>query len=134
MYLKVHRERDDFPEALEVAGGLVRYYFRFWLDKHPDSTLGDLWVSLTDAQSEMHCCDSDATVRECWHESDSLREHLELWGEFSEADNELTIGARMGDIEDDIENVEELIEGLTEAFEIASLPSHLCPKPKLRVV
>lgn len=113
-----------FPEELKFAGEHVRFAFDTWKPE----TLGELHTCLEEVREEMESFDGDDLIADHWDELCIAGEYQSMFGDPSEWDDEhfpLTFDYRMENVNEDIEFVEELIEGLGESFKFADLP-----KPK----
>jgi len=113
-----------FPEELKFAGEHVRFAFDTWKPE----TLGELHTCLEEVREEMESFDGDDLIADHWDELSIAGEYQSMFGDPSEWDDEhfpLTFDYRMENVNEDIEFVEELIEGLGESFKFADLP-----KPK----
>lgn len=113
-----------FPDELKFAGETVRYAFDSW---QPE-TLGELYSCLEEVREEMETFDGEALIADHWEELSIAGEYQSMFGDPSEWDDDdfpLTFDIRLGDVEEDILYVEELIEGLGESFKFIDLP-----KPK----
>lgn len=117
--------KKHIPEDLAFEAEHVRFNFRSWIDAEMVSTLGDLQVLLQEVEDEMTCFDSEALIVDHWDELGAASEYVSLWGDPSERDADedpLTFQYSLGNLEEDLRYVEELIDGLAESFKISDLP------------
>jgi hypothetical protein len=114
-----------FPEDLKFAGETIRYAFDSW----QPGTLGELQSRLEEVRDEMESFDSDDLIEDHWDELTVAADYVLLFGDVTEQVEELDLPLdfdyRLANVEEDIQQVEELIEGLGESFKFANLP-----KPK----
>ena len=113
-----------FPEDLKFAGEHVRFAFDTWKPE----TLGELQTCLEEVRDEMEGFDGDDLIADHWDDLTIAAEYESMFGDPSdrgEDEDPLTFEYRMEYVNEDIEFVEELIEGLGETFKFADLP-----KPK----
>lgn len=114
-----------FPEDLKFAGEHVRFAFDTW----KPGTLGELQSRLEEVRDEMESFDSDVLIADHWDELTVAADYILLFGDVAEQVEELDLPLdfdyRLANVEEDILQVEELIEGLGESFKFADLP-----KPK----
>ena len=113
-----------FPENLKFAGETIRYAFDSWKPE----TLGELQTCLEEVREEMESFDGDDLIADHWDDLTIAAEYESMFGDPRERDEDeepLTFDCRMENVNEDIEFVEELIEGLGVSFKFIDLP-----KPK----
>jgi hypothetical protein len=123
--------KKKFPEDLTFAGEQIRYSFDSWRP----STLGELQCCLEEVKEEMEQFDGEELMADHWEELTIAGEYQSMFGDPSEWDDEhfpLTFEYRLENVNEDIEFVEELIEGLGESFKFTDLPKpkYMKKKPK----
>lgn len=121
-----------FPKDLKFAGEQIRYAFDSWNGDAPIETLEDLRDLLVEVQEEMEEFDGEDLISEHLDELYLTRDYESLFTEPGDDNDPVTFNDRMGYVEEDIEHLEELIEGLGESFKFAHLPTpkHMKKKPK----
>jgi hypothetical protein len=124
--------RKRFPEDLKFAGEQIRYAFDSWNDDAPIETLEDLRDLLVEVRDEMEEFDGDDLIFEHLDELYLTRDYESLFTEPGDDNDPVTFHDRMANVEEDIEHLEELIEGLGESFKFTDLPKpkHMKKKPK----
>ena len=113
-----------FPEDLKFAGETIRYAFNSW----QPGTLGELQSRLEEVRDEMESFDGDDLIADHWDELTIAADYADMFSDPDDRGDDdwpLTFEYRLANVEEDIQYVEELIEGLGETFKFADLP-----KPK----
>lgn len=126
--------KKHIPEDLAFEADHVRFDFRSWIDADMVSTLGDLQALLQEVEDEMTCFDSEALIVDHWDELGVTSDYVSLWGDPSERDEDedaLTFEYRLGNLEEDLRYVEELIDGLGRTFKLSDLPMPQYAKSKV---
>ncbi len=101
-----------------------RHHHR-WIESHPSANLGDLLPYLEGVQSELLDFNTDDVLAEIINELDAAADWLSEWEPVDvhvDGDEPATVELRLGNIEEDIEVVEELIEALGVSFKVKRLP------------
>ena len=126
--------KKHIPEDLAFEADHVRFDFRSWIDADMVSTLGDLQALLQEVEDEMTCFDTEALIVDHWDELGVTSDYVSLWGDPSERDEDedaLTFEYRLGNLEEDLRYVEELIDGLGRTFKLSDLPMPQYAKSKV---
>jgi hypothetical protein len=100
---------------------------RKWIRSHPSANLGDLLQYLEQVQDELLAFDYDDVLAEIIDELGDAADWLSEWGSIEVhidgLDEPATVGYRLDNVEEDIREVEELIEGLGESYKVKRLPN-----------
>jgi hypothetical protein len=116
---KVVSQRDSAMEHVVLA-------HHDWIAGHPEGSLGELADFLESVESELMDYDGDEFIADCIDDMVDAADYLAGFEEPSEPvcnDGLATIEYRLGNIEDDIMSVDELIEIVGRSFKVADLPS-----------
>jgi hypothetical protein len=99
-------------ELAELKRTVARNH-QAWIEDNPRSTLGDLRDYMLGVQDEMIGHDEDDPVAELGGDAG------QYCAGFGEGD--VTVGYRLGNVEEDIQLIEELIEEVGERYKVRSL-------------
>ncbi len=97
---------------------LVSRGFDHWIASHPTATLTDLRQFLQDVDDEFLSYDGSELLADNVDELGVAAEYLR---EFSEIEDDQTFDYRLGNLEEDIQQVGELIELVGETFKVSRL-------------
>jgi len=116
--------KKPLSEDLKFAGEHIRYAFRHWHETGITSTLGGLLNTLRVAEEDMARFDRHALIADHWEDLRVALSYVELFGDPNLHDDDLplTFEYMLANIKEDIDLVEQLIEGLGESFKFADLP------------
>jgi hypothetical protein len=117
-YTKVVSQQDSATEQVVLA-------HHVWIAGHPEGSLGELADFLESVESELLDYDGNELVADCIDDMVDAADYLADFEEPSEPvcnDDLATIEYRLGNIEDDIMNVDELIEIVGRSCKVADLP------------
>jgi len=118
-----------FPQDLKFAGEQIRDAFDSW---QPD-TLSDLQSRLQEVQQEMESFDGEDLISDHLDELTVAAEYESLFTDPGDDNDPVTFNYRMANVEEDIEHLEELIEGLGESFKFKDLPKPKHMKKKTQI-
>ncbi len=101
----------------------VQRTHRRWIKSHPKATLNDLKEYLEGVLDEVLTFDQEATIADYQDElSEDALEYLSDWGDLADPvmcdDEPATFEYREGNLEEDIQNVEEAIETFGGSFRL----------------
>lgn len=119
-----HMNKKRIPQDLELVAKHIRQEFDHWYETGHVSTLGGLLHTLHVVDEDMTRFDGNALIAEHWEDLRLALYYVELFGDPNEHDDDLplTFDYRLATVKDDIECVEQLVEGLGESFMFADLP------------
>jgi hypothetical protein len=84
-----------------------------WIEDNPRGTLGDLRAYMLGVQEEMNGYDEDDPVADLDGDAGQYCAGFD--------DDDVTVGYRLGNVEEDIQVIEELIEEVGEKYKVRSL-------------
>ena len=99
--------------------------FMNWRKWNPTATLGELLQFLERAQDELLSFNGDDLLVEIEGDLSDAADYLATWGPneaLLDGDEPATVDCRLDNVEEDIGQVEELIESLSESFSVKRLP------------
>ncbi|QDV56284.1 hypothetical protein [Rosistilla oblonga] len=107
-------------DADQAEQSYFRHNFRFWLEKRPKGTLGQLrnWLKRVHNQCLDFVGSGDPPIEGTDDIPNELSEYLKYWGEHDDE----SFSYREANIEEDIINLEGFIEDLDPKTKLASFP------------
>ena len=99
--------------------------FMKWRKWNPTATLGELFQFLERAQDELLSFNGDDLLVEIEGDLSDAADYLATWDQneaLLDDEEPATVDNRLGNMEEDIGEVEELIEALGESFSVKRLP------------
>ena len=120
-------KKQSIPQDLDYEAKHIRFEFRTWHKGGVFNTLGELLTTLREVEDEMSRFDGEALIVDHWDDLGIATDYLNLFSDPHDHNEDwpLTFDYRLSNVDEDIMNVEQLVEGLGESFKFDDLP-----KPK----
>lgn len=122
---KAEVAKADELKHVETLKAEIGRKFMNWRKWNPTATLGELLQFLEQAQDELLSFNGDDLLVEIEGNLSDAADYLATWDQneaLLDDEEPATVDCRLGNMEEDIGQVEELIEALGESFSVKRLP------------